>query len=263
MSIATDRVARAFRRGLPSYHDEARVQAASAARLAGMLVEDGVGPRIARAFEFGCGTGLLTTALRSRFAIESFETNDLLPEAVAYLPADLRAGFRPGPIEDIAIDGRFDLIASGATIQWIADPAALLSRLARHLAPDGRLLIGGFGRGHFAELAALAAPEPLFYADPADWPALLPRGLALRAVEIRREVLGFDDLPQLLRHLRATGVTGNARAGWGRRAMRAAETRWRAEHPRPDGRLGLSHVSVHLVIGATAAGGACAGADTP
>lgn len=257
MSPAKDRVARAFRRGLPSYHAEARVQAASAARLAAMLVEDGVGPRIARAFEFGCGTGLLTDALRARFAIDRFETNDLLPEAAAHLPAELRAGFRPGAVEDLPLEGRYDLIASGATIQWVADPAALLARLSRHLAPGGRMLIGGFGRGHFKELAALAAPAPLFYADPDDWPGLLPAGLDLRMAETRREVLTFDDLPQLLRHLRATGVTGNARAGWGRGAMRAAEARWRTEHPRPDGRLGLSYVSVHLLMSVGDGGGRC------
>ncbi|MCP1166982.1 methyltransferase domain-containing protein [Limimaricola litoreus] len=250
MSPPHERVARAFRRGLPSYHGAARVQAKSAQRLAGMLAADGAGPRIGRALEFGCGTGLLTRALHRRFAFDAFETNDLLDEARDHLPEALRPAFRPGPIERLPLRGGYDLIASGATIQWIADPAALLARMSRHLAPGGRLLIGGFGRGHFAELAALASPAPLFYADPDDWPALLPPGLVPRAAERRHEVLGFDDLPQLLRHLRATGVTGNARAGWGRAAMRAVEQRWRAEHGLADGRLGLSYVSVHLVIGA-------------
>ncbi|MGR3464604.1 methyltransferase domain-containing protein [Limimaricola sp.] len=247
MNATHERVARAFRRGLPSYHDAARVQAASAGRLAEMLAQDGAGPRIGRVFEFGCGTGLLTRRLRARFEIPSYDTNDLLPEAAPHLPSELRAGFRAGPVEDLVLDGVYDLIASGATIQWIADPVALLARLSAHLAPGGRLLLGGFGRGHFREIAALAAPAPLFYADPEDWPALLPPGLTLRTVEARREVLGFDDLPQLLRHLRATGVTGNARTGWGRAALRRAEARWRAAHALPDGRLGLSYDCVHLV----------------
>lgn len=251
MSPSCERVARAFRRGLSSYHAEARVQARSAARLADMLAEQGMGPRIDRAFEFGCGTGLLTQALRARFEIGAYRTNDLLAEAAAHLPPDLRPGFRAGPIEALALDGCFDLIASGATIQWIADPAALLSRLCAHLAPGGFLLLGGFGRGHFAEVAALGAPAPLSYADPEDWPVLLPPELRIAAIEKRREVLGFGDLPQLLRHLRATGVTGNARAGWGRAVLRATEARWRAEHALPDGRLALSYVSVHLVASRT------------
>ncbi|MCZ4262333.1 methyltransferase domain-containing protein [Limimaricola sp. G21655-S1] len=248
MTPSCERVARAFRRGLSSYHAEARVQARSAARLAEMLAEQGAGPRIDRVFEFGCGTGLLTQALRARFEIGDYLSNDLLAEAAAHLSPELRPGFRAGPVERLALDGRFGLIASGATIQWIADPRALLSRLCAHLAPGGFLLLGGFGRGHFAEIAALGAPAPLSYADPEDWPELLPPGLRIAAIEARREVMGFDDLPQLLRHLRATGVTGNARAGWGRGALRAAEARWRAEHALPDGRLGLSYVSVHLVV---------------
>ena len=247
MSLAPDRIARAFRRGLPSYHAEARVQAASAERLALMLADTGAGPRLHRVFEFGCGTGLLTAALRARFEIGDYHANDLLPEAAAHLPRSLRATFHPGPVEEVPLDGAFDLIAGAATIQWIAEPKPLLARLARHLAPGGRLLIGGFGRGHFAELRALARPAPLFYADPEEWPALLPPGVRLRQIERRREVLGFEDLPQLLRHLRATGVTGNARDGWSRGDLRAAEARWRALHARPDGRLGLSYVSVHLV----------------
>ncbi|MBB3710770.1 malonyl-CoA O-methyltransferase [Limimaricola variabilis] len=247
MSAPRERVARAFRRGLPSYHAEARVQAESAARLAELLAADGAGPRLERVFEFGCGTGLLTRALLSRFEIGTFHANDLVDEAAVHLPPGPRQGFLAGPIEELPLDGRYDLIASGATIQWIADPRALLARLAAHLAPGGRLLLGGFGRGHFAEVAALGAPAPLFYADPDEWRDLLPPGLELRMVERRRSALGFDDLPQLLRHLRATGVTGNARARWGRAELRAAEADWRARHALADGRLGLSYDCVHLV----------------
>lgn len=251
MSVDRERVARAFRRGLPDYHAAATVQAESARRLAEMLAEDGAGPRIGRGFEFGCGTGHLTRALRARFAFDAFEANDLLPEAAAHLPAGVL--FRAGPVEDLALDGAYELIASGATIQWIADPRALLARLAGHLAPGGRLLLGAFGRGHFREAAALGRPAPLFYADAGEWAGLMPDGMTLRAVEARPVVLGFDDLPQLLRHLRATGVTGNARAGWGRTAMRAAEARWRADHALPDGRLALTYAPVHLL--AARAGG--------
>lgn len=252
MSVAPERVARAFRRGLPSYETEARVQADSAARLARMLAQAGAGPRLGRVFEFGCGTGLLSRALAAGFRIDDYIANDLLPEAAAHLPDTLRAGFRAGPVETLALDGRFDLVASNAAIQWLADPQALLARLAAHLAPGGWLLIGGFGRDHFAELAAIATPAPLFYADPEDWPGLLPSGVDLVAVERRPATLGFDDLPALLRHLRATGVNGNARAGWGRGALRAAQARWRAAHGLADGRLGLSYVPVHLLARKTA-----------
>ncbi|SDE04436.1 methyltransferase domain-containing protein [Limimaricola pyoseonensis] len=242
------RIARAFRRGLATYRDEARVQAESARRLAEMLVEDGAPARLGRVFEFGCGAGLLTEALTARFEVGDYALNDLLPEAGDRLPEELRPGFRPGPVEALPLEGSFDLIASGATIQWIADPAALLARLTDALAPGGRLLLGGFGRGHFTELVALGAePAPMSYIDPEGWPALLPDDMEMRAVEARRTRLGFDDLPQLLRHLRATGVTGNARARWGRARMREVEAAWRRDHALSDGRLGLTYDCVHLL----------------
>ncbi|KKL08584.1 hypothetical protein LCGC14_2574410, partial [marine sediment metagenome] len=85
------------------------------------------------------------------------------------------------------------------------------------------------------------------YHDAAEWPGLLPPGLDLRVAETRHETLGFDTLPQLLHHLRETGVTGNSRARWSRRALAEAERRWRHEFPGPNGGLGLSYVSVHVL----------------
>lgn len=244
------RIRQSFRRGLGSYHRAASVQAQIAARLAQLLAEAGAAPQIGSAVEFGCGTGHLTQQLGQRFGFGRLLLNDLVPEASAalsVLPRAAQARFAAGPIETLPLPPQLDLIASASTVQWIADLPGLLARLADHLAPGGRLLLSGFGRRQFHELAALgsAAAAPS-YLDAADWPAMLPAGLEILALEQAPQVLHFDGAMALLKHLRQTGVNGHAQQGWSRRRLRAFEDRYRARFGQAD-QLPLTYDPVLLL----------------
>ncbi|WP_417474138.1 methyltransferase [Leisingera sp.] len=246
------RIRQSFRRGLGSYHRAASVQAQIAARLAQLLAQAGAAPQIGSAVEFGCGTGHLTQQLAQRFDFGRLLLNDLVPEASAalsVLPRATRAQarFAAGPIETLPLPAQLDLIASASTVQWIADLPGLLARLADHLAPGGWLLLSGFGRRQFHELAALgsAAAAPS-YLDAADWPAMLPAGLEIHALEQTPQVLHFDGAMALLKHLRQTGVNGHAQQGWSRRRLRDFEDRYRARFGQA-GRLPLTYDPVLLL----------------
>lgn len=246
------RVKQSFRRGLESYHGAASVQAETASHLARMLQDQGAPRHFGSVLEFGCGTGHLTRNLLQRFSADSLILNDLVPEAAQVLQAlgdeiRLNTRFAGGPVESLPLPLDLDLIASASTVQWIPDPRALMTRLALHLKPGGWLAISGFGRGQFRELAALgsdaAAPS---YLDAVEWPSVLPDGLEIRQIEQRPVVLEFASALQLLKHLRQTGVNGNAQHGWSRRQLRLFEDAYRERFGR-DGKLTLTYDPVLLV----------------
>ncbi|MFW8636253.1 methyltransferase domain-containing protein [Cribrihabitans pelagius] len=246
------RVRQSFKRGLGNYHRHATVQAEIAIRLAALLADLGAPRSLNAALEFGCGTGHLTTALTERLDIGRLTLNDLVPEAAAAAAHAARPhcgvlDILPGPVETLPLPGGQDLITSASTVQWVDDLPALMARLAEHLRPGGWLALSGFGRCQFRELAELgsraAAPS---YMDAQEWPAILPEGLQLVALEQRPMVLEFGNIATLLRHLRLTGVNGNARQGWGRARLRAFEAAYQARFGR-GGRLPLSYDPVWLV----------------
>lgn len=221
-NTATSRIHHSFRRGLPSYHAAAVAQARIAALLVTALAAHAP-TQISRAFEFGCGTGHLTAQLLQRFTIQHLTLNDLVAESADTLHQLLQghsATFQPGPIETLPIPADLMLIASASTVQWVANPAALVARLANHLAPGGWLALSGFARGHFAELRGLGSQAKApSYLDPQDWRAILPPGLEILTLAQHDIQVQFDDALSLLRHLRFTGVNASSHRHWTRATL--------------------------------------------
>lgn len=165
-----DRVAAAFSAAAATYEAAAEAQARAASRLAALVIEAGLPPQ-PRVLEIGCGTGLLTRKLLAGIAGGSFMITDLAPamvEAAASSVADPRARFRAmdgeHPDPDLPLDMAepvFDLVVSGLAAQWFADLPAALARLARLVAPGGRLMLSTLGRGSFAEWRAAHASRGL------------------------------------------------------------------------------------------------------
>ena len=241
-----------FQRSLPSYHAASTAQAQIADALVQALQWSGAPTRFARVFEFGCGTGHLTSHLLHQFSIVHLGLNDLLPDCAATLQPILHrysvtATFSPGAIETLNLPTGLNLIASASTVQWVDDPASLLARLADHLAPGGWLALSGFGTGHFAELRQLGgygkAPS---YLDPADWQRILPSTLQVLALQSQPIVLRFPDALSLLRHLRHTGVNAPASRIWTRADLAAFEARLRIGLPK-DSELTLTYCPVILI----------------
>src|SRR5215217_5696254 len=123
-----------FGRSAAGYQARAGIQA----RMADSLMDLwGDRPAPENILEFGCGTGLLTRALRARFDGASLLSTDasagMLEEARAatqgprhpdFVEQDA-SGAKP-PAQVLALRAPYDLIASGAMVQWFPD-------LARHL----------------------------------------------------------------------------------------------------------------------------------
>ncbi|AUR02885.1 methyltransferase [Phaeobacter inhibens] len=240
-AVDTARVARAFRRGLGSYHGAASAQAQIAAELSALLAKHVGQTPFSHLFEFGVGTGHLTDALLRDLSVARLTLNDLVPEAEAGLVSIMKvhgqsASFLPGRIEGISLPETLDLIAAASVVQWVSDLPFLLRRFEAALCPGGWLALSGFGSAHFHELVALgsdaAAPN---YMDHHQWAGVLPEGLQL--IELRQApiVLRFDSPRAVLHHLRDTGVNGQSRGGWSRGRLQAFEDAYRSRFPHQGG----------------------------
>lgn len=251
MSAETTRVARAFRRGLPSYGRDARAQARIAARLGAMMKGAGVA-QPARALEFGCGTGFLTQVLVRDLRPGRLMLNDLLPEsedAVASVLTESgqEGSFCPGPIQSMALPKSLDLITSASTIQWLDDLPGQVARLCDHLAPGGVLALSGFGPDQFRELSALGSTaQAPSYVTARALAEFLPSGMTPAFVAEHHIRLAFPDARAVLHHLRATGVNAQAGTPWSRAKLQEFEAQYRRKFGRGSA-LPLTYHPVYLV----------------
>lgn len=208
-----DRITAAFSAAAATYDTAAEAQAIAAERLA-TLVRAQALPAAPRVLEIGCGTGLLTRRLLAGIEGGSFVITDLSPamvEAARTNAADPRARFRvmDGEHPDQA-EGGFDLVVSGLAAQWFADLSGALARLARLLAPGGRLLLSTLGAGSFAEwrraheALGLACGIPA-YPGAADLAAHFPAG---GRAEVREEAFQviYPDARAFVGALKAIGA---------------------------------------------------------
>jgi trans-aconitate 2-methyltransferase len=98
-----------------------------------------------RVVDLGCGTGELTAALHRQ--LRAAETVGLDRSESMLAQSDAWAGngvsFERRQIADFAAagpdDGRFDVIAANASLQWVPGHLGLLTQLAKRLRPGGQL----------------------------------------------------------------------------------------------------------------------------
>ncbi|MEI9995682.1 MAG: methyltransferase domain-containing protein [Rhizomicrobium sp.] len=98
--------------------------------------------------DVGCGAGLLAKKLKV-LPYKSYLGIDLSPQAVAQAQdeADARTAFAVSGAEDFQSDRRFDVIIFSQILNYIPQPDALLSRYAKFLTPQGRIIVSLYDSG--------------------------------------------------------------------------------------------------------------------
>ena len=229
------RIARAFG-AAADYDRHARVQHMVARRLADRIAALPL-PASPRLLEIGCGTGFLTQALADRGMVGKWLVTDVATEMIER--CRMRMGKRPG-LRFAVLDGEtgtppgagsYDLICSSLALQWFADPAAAIARMAGWLAPGGHALVTTLAAGTFHEWqdAHRAVGEEAGtpdYPDAAALQAMLPPGSP--PVRIDRYLERHADAVDFLAGLRAIGAhrLRAERRPLGLAAMRRVMTRF-------------------------------------
>lgn len=230
-------VRRAFSRASSSYADAAKLQHEVEARLLESLdyyaegrAADVQTPAVV--VDLGCGPGGASRAMRARWPKAQVLSIDLaLPmlraqvDPPAGLIGALRQRFARAP-ERVCADARalplaehsVDLLFSNLCLQWVEDLPAVFAGFRRALKPGGMLVLSTFGpdtlyelRGAFASADAVPHVSP--FASIAQFgDALIASGFRNPVLDRDELVTRYDDLPALMRELRAIGATNALRA---------------------------------------------------
>lgn len=213
------RVQRAFTRGADVYDAHTPVQERVRARLAALLPAASTAPR--RILDVGAGTGALLATLRGRWPTAALCGVDLA-HGMASAARRRSTAVAVGDAEALPFPaGRFDLVVSTSSLQWLQSLGPSLGEMRRVLAPGGLVALALFGGATLHELAAAwreALPSGAGQDDahrfhrPEDLEsALVQVGLRAERLESERVVEWHDDPLALVRALRRIGA-GNAMA---------------------------------------------------
>ncbi len=96
--------------------------------------------------DFGCGTGLVSLALRPLVrSVTGVDTSrgmlDVFERKVSELALDGVRALLVSPDTPLAVAGRFDLVVSSMALHHVADLAPLFARFREHLRPGGRVAL--------------------------------------------------------------------------------------------------------------------------
>lgn len=218
-------VRRAFSRASASYDAAAQLQHEVENRLLESLdyLDDRVPDVVV---DLGCGPARAATHMRKRWPRARVIAIDLAlpmlqqakPRGWSMLESSLRL---QKPIDRINADARALPLADGSVdvlfcnlcLQWVDDLGAVFAGFRRVLKPDGLLLCSTFGPDTLYELReAFAQADAVPHVSP--FASIAEFGDALMHAGFRNPVLdrddfvnGYDDLPALMRELRAIGAT--------------------------------------------------------
>ncbi|MEQ4576356.1 MAG: malonyl-ACP O-methyltransferase BioC [Gammaproteobacteria bacterium] len=218
-------VRRAFSRAAGSYDAAAALQHEVEKRLLESLdYLDGRTPQVV--LDVGAGTGHATATMKKRWPKAQVIAMDMaLPmlheakkQAGWWKPfARVCADARALPVAD----GSVDVIFSNLCLQWVEDLPAVFAGFRRALKPGGLLLCSTFGPDTLVELhEAFSQVDPVphvsRFAPIAQFgDALMLSGFRDPVLDRDLFTLTYDDLPALMRELRAMGATNalSARRG--------------------------------------------------
>jgi malonyl-CoA O-methyltransferase len=162
LSRRSAEIAASFGARASCYEAHAGLQQGVARKLARLLPD----LRAPRVLELGCGTGLLSRHLVSRYPDGEFVLTDVAPAMLGECRRNLaETGARiTYEMMDAGTAGGhadFDLIVTSMTLHWVGDAVATLERLRRLLAPNGVLLFATLGPESFAEWRTVLESEGL------------------------------------------------------------------------------------------------------
>lgn len=216
-SLKVEQVRRNFSRHATEYEQYARVQRTVAQKLLQLLPAGSVA---GSTLEIGCGTGML-----SRLFLQHHPQADLLLSDIAHGMSRRVAATWPqrkvvdADAADLPFrDGGFDLVLSSSVYQWVDHLSQAFVELRRVVRPGGRIALALFGERTLYELRDAHAEalngtpsHSQGFPDCDQVEAALGDCFEIDLLRSELEVEWHDDVPQLLRALKAIGAQNASR----------------------------------------------------
>ena len=140
-----------FGQNLHAYEDNAQVQDIVAQNLCDLVETENP----LNILEIGCGTGLLTKKLISKFPKSKILATDISDLMVSHSQEKFKScdnvSFQKMDGEDIILNQKFDLIVSNMTFQWFEYSYHSIDKMKSFLNQNGHLYFSTIGQNNFKE----------------------------------------------------------------------------------------------------------------
>jgi malonyl-ACP O-methyltransferase BioC/dethiobiotin synthase len=241
-------IAQRFGAARATYEQAATVQREVATKMVALIAEH-IRPRtsLKRLAEVGCGTGTYSRLLYRYLQPDLLLLNDLCPQMAASVATDNPAiQFVAGDAEQLELPKSLDLITSCSTLQWFEHPRRFFERSLSALREGGYLAISTFGPQNMQEIRALTGKGLTYFSIP-ELKEMLPPDF--KVVHASHEVitLKFASPLDVLKHLKAMGVTGLEPCVWTRARLEAFCRDYQAHFQTPDGKCTLTYHPLYLI----------------
>lgn len=142
-----------FSKSANTYNSAAIVQKYMAEKLIQMIDSDLNNPYI---YEIGCGTGIFTEKLVSKFDSSKFRLVDISENMIEYIKEKFQNNNNIecyiGDAEKEITTSKYDIVASNAAFQWFVNVEETLKNIKNSMNKNGKLYFSTFGAKTFFEL---------------------------------------------------------------------------------------------------------------
>lgn len=198
-----------FSKNLTNYEENAVVQMIMAEKLVNLLPQK----EYKNILEIGCGTGFLTKLLNKNIKFDTYTTIDIVGECKDYIYSinpDIK--FIKADIEKTELFEKYDLIISNAVFQWISDFKEFINTLNTSLNDNGILAYTTFGKENFKEVKEVGKVSLDYYSKEETKELLL--NYNIKHIEEETIVKIFEDIKNMLMHMKKTGVNSLSEKTW-------------------------------------------------
>lgn len=213
-------VAKKFAKAHLSYNEQAIVQKIVAEKLVQLIKKNVPRNAFDHMFEIGCGTGNLTQLLEENFQIHRMTLNDLYPEVTQHFDHLNRKQFWIGDIEKIELVENFDLAVSSSALQWLEDLDLVFQKVFHCLEEHHYFCFSSYAENNLHQIKQLTGQGLRYLTLEETQQLLIQNGFELVHCEQEFIDLNFQYPKDILKHLKATGVTATAEQfRWTKRSL--------------------------------------------
>ena len=205
-----------FTKSIHTYSESATVQSLIAKRLVAQLAKHA--SEFHNVLELGAGTGFLTRELVNQFSVQSILCNDLVGEYKPLLESITHDkalfSFLEADLEQTDVfTGKYDLIASASTLQWILELDVLFARLKTKMKKNAFFAFSTFGENNMIEVRRVLQ-SGLYYPSLETILEVVQKHFTLLFSHEESQVLYFEEPVDALKHIKKTGVNALFKTHW-------------------------------------------------
>lgn len=247
-SHRVEHIKQRFTRALETYDKAADAQHQISKKLISLLL-DYEKTNYKKALEIGCGTGGFTRLLSTLCEIDSYTANDLCSECSPLIEdifGQKNHKFIAGDAEFLDFGGKYDLIASSSVFQWMKDPKHFFVKLSRLISDRGILLFSTFSPQNLYEIKTITG-KGLNYPSMDNLVSFLENNFNIIRVEEESIKLWFNSPIEVLKHLKATGVTATSNEIWTKGMQKEFCTQYQDLYSNREGNIHLTYKPMYIL----------------